>query len=81
MWLIRDRTEINGKVGDTVSLIPLAGDVHMKHTDGLKWPLVDETLQFGPARGISNVMLAPTATVEISAGQLLCIHTDGDWRR
>ena len=81
MWLIRDQAEIRGKVGDTISLIPLAGDVLMKATTGLKWPLVNEELQFGPARGISNVMTDPTATVEILAGQLLCIHTDGAWQR
>lgn len=74
-WLVRDQTKIVGQVGDIVSLIPLRGDVQMVRTTGLQWPLTDETLQFGQARGISNKMTAVSATVEISRGILLCVHT------
>lgn len=74
-WLVRGTTEIRGAVGDIVSLIPLGGDVHLKETQGLQWPLNDDTLSFGPARGVSNVMTAPLATVALHSGVLLCIHT------
>lgn len=74
-WLVRDQTEIVGQVGDVVSLIPLRGDVQMVRTTGLQWPLTDETLQFGQARGISNQMTDGSATVQISRGILLCVHT------
>lgn len=74
-WLVRQQTTISGQVGDVVSLIPLRGDVQMVATTGLQWPLVNETLQFGQARGISNRMTAVSATVEISSGILLCVHT------
>jgi thiamine pyrophosphokinase len=73
-WLVRDETEIVGQKGDRVSLIPLGGDVRISRTDGLQWKLVDEVLEFGPARGISNLMVANTAVVVVEAGLLLCVH-------
>jgi thiamine pyrophosphokinase len=73
-WLVTDRTEIHGAAGDTVSLIPLGGGVQIEATTGLQWPLVDEWLAFGPARGVSNVMMQAVATVVVGNGRLLCIH-------
>jgi thiamine pyrophosphokinase len=80
-WLLRGGEIIEGKVGDTVSLIPLGGDVHVLRSSGLEWPLADEILKFGPARGISNRLVAPRATVEIDTGYLLCVHTQRVWQR
>ncbi len=74
-WVARDRTVIDGRPGDAVSLIPLGGPARLSATTGLRWPLRDETLEFGPARGISNEMTADRATVELAEGLLLCIHT------
>jgi thiamine pyrophosphokinase len=73
-WLVRERTEIEGSPGDLVSLVPLSGDVQIGQTDGLKWQLEDEILQFGPARGISNVMVGERAVVEVERGMVLCVH-------
>ncbi|MCB9423348.1 MAG: thiamine diphosphokinase [Ardenticatenaceae bacterium] len=73
-WLVTDSTEIYGAAGDTVSLIPLGGNVQIEATTGLQWPLVDETLAFGPARGVSNVMAGDVAEVVVGNGRLLCIH-------
>ena len=81
IWLAHGETEITGKAGDTVSLIPLGGDVHMAATTGLQWELTDETLSFGPARGLSNVMTADLAKVEVRSGHLLCVHTKQGWGR
>lgn len=75
-WLVQGWTEIVGKPGDRVSLVPLAGDVHIGRTTGLKWQLEEETLHFGPARGISNVILKERAVVEVDSGTLLCVHLD-----
>ena len=74
-WLVTRQTEFGGEPGDTVSLIPLAGDVVVKRTTGLRWPLLDSVLSFGLARGVSNVMTAVSASVEVASGKLLCIHT------
>ncbi|MCC6802586.1 MAG: thiamine diphosphokinase [Anaerolineae bacterium] len=77
-WLARaGRTEIAGAVGDTVSLIPLNGTVHGVATDALYYRLNDEDLYFGPARGVSNVMMTEQAAVTVRAGVLLVVHTIG----
>lgn len=85
IWLVGtdgpDTTEFAGQVGDTVSLIPLGGDVHVAQTSGLKWALEDERLTFGPARGLSNVMVEETASVAVASGHLLVVHTDRNWKR
>ncbi|MCP4415225.1 MAG: thiamine diphosphokinase [Chloroflexi bacterium] len=73
-WLVRHQTDIVGRVGQTVSLIPLSGTVQVAETTGLQWPLQDETLVFGQARGVSNCLTAEKATVTLSSGLLLCIH-------
>lgn len=68
---------ISGEQDDTISLIPLGGAVHGIRTDGLYYPLNDETLDFGPARGISNVLTDTRAHIHIGAGILLLVHTAG----
>lgn len=77
-WLIGAGThEIEGTAGDTVSLIPLTGTVRGVQTDGLHYPLRDEDLLFGPARGVSNVMNGERASVTVRDGVLLVVHTLG----
>jgi thiamine pyrophosphokinase len=77
VWLSTAHAEIDGRAGDTVSLIPLGGPARIAETTGLRWALHDETLAFGPARGMSNEMTGPRATVRIHDGLLWCIHTAG----
>jgi thiamine pyrophosphokinase len=77
-WLIGAGTHsIEGAAGDTVSLIPFNGTVHGVKTDGLHYPLRDEDLLFGPARGVSNVMSSEHASVTVREGVLLVVHTLG----
>ncbi len=66
--------EIHGRSGDTVSLIPWGGHVEGVSTEGLRWPLHGETLYVYKSRGISNAMLADTASVSIQSGLLLVVH-------
>lgn len=74
-WLIASESEILGEPGDTVSLIPLGGPAHVAETAGLRWALIDETLDFGPARGMSNELTGTRATIRLARGLLLCFHT------
>jgi thiamine pyrophosphokinase len=80
-WLVRARTSIDGKRGDTLSLIPIGGDARVASTIGLHWPLSDEVLEFGKSRGISNVMTDDRAYIAVESGILLCVHTDRGWVR
>lgn len=76
--LLRPGTHnIEGRIGDTISLIPLGGKASGITSRGLKYPLRDESLEFGPARGISNVMRCDSAGLELRSGLLLVIHTRG----
>jgi len=80
-FLIRaggDGATIEGQPGDTVSLIPLGGDAVDVTAEGLEWPLHGDTLHFGPARGVSNVLAANRARVHLGHGLLLCIVTRGE---
>jgi len=69
------RRSLPGRPGDLVSLLPFGGDVTGVTTDGLRFPLVDEVLQLGRARGVSNVRTSDVATVAVRSGRLLVIET------
>lgn len=79
-WLVSaappGETRIDGHPGDIVSLLPLGGDALVATTTGLRWPLHDERLAFGPARGVSNEMTGPIATVRLREGMVVCVHVE-----
>jgi thiamine pyrophosphokinase len=66
---------LRGQPGEIVSMLPFGGDAHGIRTEGLEYPLRDESLFVGPARGVSNVMLDEEATVLLRQGMLLCVMT------
>jgi thiamine pyrophosphokinase len=68
---------IDGQPGDTISLIPIGGDVLGVTTHGLEYPLFDETLYFGATRGLSNVLLGERATISMKEGLLLIVIYHG----
>jgi thiamine pyrophosphokinase len=78
-WVVRclrggETATFHGRPGDTLSLLPLGGDAAGVTTEGLAYPLRDETLHFGLTRGISNVFDSETATVYLRTGLLWCLH-------
>ena len=77
-WIIRPPgEEIHGNPEDTLSLIPLGEGAYGIRTHHLAYPLSNEALSVGPARGLSNLLTDTTASVEIRSGVLLAIHTPG----
>ncbi len=64
-----------GPAGATISLLPFGGDVRGVTTRGLRYPLSDEALTVGPARGLSNIRVAADAAVTVQAGRLLVVET------
>ena len=66
---------LDGRRGDLVSLLPFAGPAGGVTTNGLEYPLADEPLEVGPARGLSNVRLETTASVSLRNGSLLVVET------
>jgi thiamine pyrophosphokinase len=77
LFLVRDSATIDGRAGDTVSLLPLAGAAHGVSTKGLRYPLDDATLSFERARGVSNVLLDPPGLVSLREGLLLVVQHAG----
>ncbi len=78
LWLIGPGIhDISGAPGDTLSLIPWGGNAASVRTENLMYPLRDETLVIGPARGMSNVMQTDLARVRLASGMLLVVHTPG----
>jgi thiamine pyrophosphokinase len=64
-----------GRVGDLVSLIPFGGDAEGITTSGLHYPLADETLVLGSARGLSNIRREAHASFVLGRGAILVIET------
>jgi thiamine pyrophosphokinase len=78
LWLVGPGEHaMPGDPGDTMSLIPLGGDAVGVRTTNMMYPLHDETLRVGPARGVSNVIAEPGARVALAAGTLIAVHTPG----
>ena len=75
IFVCRDQVQLHGRGGDIVSLLPWGTAVHGVQTQGLKWPLNNETLYPDKTRGISNEMIGESASVKISTGELLVVHT------
>jgi len=75
--LLRGMTdlELMGQPGDLLSLLPVGGDAEGVTTRGLFYPLRDETLFLGQARGISNVFVETRPRISLRRGLLLVIHT------
>ena len=79
------RPFIKGQAGDTVSLLSITGDVTGITTEGLEYPLQRGALKLGPTLGVSNVLTAPVARVQVEHGLLLCVHISNrkeneEWR-
>jgi len=69
------RAELDGRVDDLVTLLPVGGDAIGVTTTGLAFPLGDETLIDGLTRGLSNRRTATVATVTLRGGRLLIVET------
>ena len=74
VFFCRTRSEVRGRSGDLVSLIPWREKVEGVQTKNLKWSLHDEILYPEKTRGISNEMTADVANIEIKSGLLLVVH-------
>jgi len=67
--------ELEGAAGDLVTLLAVRGDAEGVRTERLRYALVGETLSFGVARGLSNLVMSAGASVACDRGVLLVIET------
>ncbi|MDM8514851.1 thiamine diphosphokinase [Desulfobacterales bacterium HSG16] len=68
------RRIFKGNSGELLSLVPISSVVEGIVTDGLEYPLNDETMGFGSTRGVSNVFTQKDASVAVKKGLLICVH-------
>lgn len=66
--------EIEGAVGDLVSLVPRFGSVDGVTTTGLRWNLDDDSLSPVATRGISNEFVEASASISLRDGIMLVIQ-------
>ena len=75
IMLIDNKCRLHKSDGILVSLLPLTTTVEGVITEGLKFPLKDESLQIGFARGVSNQITKEWADISVKAGLLLVVQT------
>ncbi len=74
VFLVTGRTVLEGEKGQTVSLIPFAGDVAGVTLNGFEYPLTKAVLTVGHPRGTSNRLAAQQGIIEIETGCLLAVR-------
>jgi thiamine pyrophosphokinase len=67
---------IDGRLGDTLSLVPLTPTVSGVSLSGVGWPLEQTTLSMGSTLTISNTFTNSQVTVQIGQGLVLVVHFD-----
>ncbi len=65
---------VAGQPGDTLSLIPVGGAAIGVTARHVEWPLHEAALALGSARGVSNILIGPTAELSIEQGLILVVH-------
>ena len=73
IYFLRDRLTIENKKGKTLSIIPVNGDMKGITTQGLLYPLHNETLYFGECRGNSNVITEDKCEIRVQKGMGLAV--------
>lgn len=71
---IDEEVIIEGKVKDTLSVIPLGGDANGVTLSGFEYPLNNYNMKYGLPLGISNIMLADKCSVKVNKGSLLIVR-------
>jgi thiamine pyrophosphokinase len=74
VFLVTRRMVLEGEAGQTVSLLPFAGDVTGVTLIGFEYPLTKAVLAVGHPRGTSNRLMAGRGIIEIDAGCLLAVR-------
>ena len=79
--VVRTERVLQGEPGELVSLLPLGGAADGVVTEGLEYPLHEETLEAGTSRGVSNVFTAHRARIVVGRGALAALRPGTTERR
>jgi len=72
IFLVSDYIEIIGKIGDTISIIPLNEVKSLTYT-GLEWNVENKNVEFGWL-GVCNKLISEKATIKLKSGKILVIR-------
>lgn len=76
--VVRAGVTLHGSVGTLLTLLAVQDPAIGVTTTGLEWNLNGATLIPGSTWGVSNLFVAPVATVRLDGGTLLAIQPDVD---
>lgn len=74
LFVIDRACVINGREGETVSLIPISSDVRGITLEGFRYPLSDGVMEIGRPYGVSNRLAGTRGTILVKSGYLLIIR-------
>jgi len=77
-YVVHSELTISGSVGDTISVIAWGGPARGVRTSGLRWELDDAELSPTSSLGVSNELIAATASIAVAEGILFVIVPTGD---
>lgn len=72
--VVRGERTLVGRVGESISLFAMHGPAIGVSTEGLLYPLREETLEAASSRGISNSFTDTEARIKVKNGVLLAIR-------
>lgn len=73
IMVVNKEMEIEGAIGDLLSIVPLTPKIEGVTLKGLEYPLDDETILMGSSIGISNKFVGRKATISVRKGNVLLI--------
>lgn len=68
-----EKIRLNAKKGNTISILPIKGDVSGVTLENLEYPLENADIKFGNPIGLSNVMENDYFSVKVDKGSLIII--------
>ncbi|ABW18981.1 thiamine diphosphokinase [Alkaliphilus oremlandii] len=76
LMITDDEINVSGRIGQTISVIPIGGSAEGVTLKGLEYPLYNYTIELGSSIGISNRFIEENATIAVKRGILLVIKTE-----
>ena len=78
IFALKDTLVINNKKGSTLSVVPVFSDLLGVSSEGLYYPMHNETLYFGKGRGNSNIITDDVCTISVKEGMGLVFINNGE---
>ncbi len=75
--VVRNQKILRGAPGELLSLLAVHGAATGISLSGVEFPLANESLESGSARGVSNVLASDSAKLTVGTGTLLVFQPDG----